>query len=362
MSDLTAKFQGLRQDETDSIRQTNSLLAAIKGDGPDSLVDLANAVNLNTATLVDIRTLLESLNTTIELLNNNTSTNAQQTISAVINSSCGCDVVSPESPYPTVPPGNDCDAGTYPLVSHGQTGPTVQYVLPEGVYEFGPPRTINQEDIIFVASETANPDNYIILSLDQCPYNGAVNAGSWDVYIQNSSTNGSFNDPIGWCFTTGDPAPELKCSKAQAVYAGFVATMAAFSRMSDGTVLTNTGISLAYSYASAFIEARPPDSLTRQNLLNLYANTAGGFHYGFLPSDFSGPVKDALIGAIFNATTAESAGIAFLDVLEVQSGLDAPYLDFVKSIPQQFWFNAVFEPGSTVLNTAPFDNEYCSPS
>lgn len=349
MTTLTEKLEALRTEPTDSVRETNALLSAIKGDGPDSLVDLANAINLSTQTLVDIRTLLEGLQTTIELLNNNASANAQQTISAVINSSCGCDVVSPESPYPTVPPGNDCDAGTYPLVSHGQTGPTVQYVLPEGVYEFGPPRTINQEDIIFVASETANPDNYIILSLDQCPYNGAVNAGGWDVYIQNSSTNGSFNDPIGWCFTTGDPEPDLKCSKAQAVYAGFVATMAALSRMSDGTVLTNTGISLAYSYASAFIEARPPDSLTRQNLINLYVGAAGGFHYGLIPSDFSGPVKDALIGAIFNAATAEQAGIAFLDVIETQSGLDAPYLDVVKSIPQQFWFNAVFDPSSTAL-------------
>lgn len=360
MTDLSAKFQGLRQDDTDSIRQTNTLLAAIKGDGPDSLVDLAAALNLNTQTLVDIRTLLEGLQTTIELLNNNASANAQQTISAVINSSCGCDTVLPEAPFPGEGTTTDCDSILPPAIGAGQTGSYQTVTLPEGVYQFGPPRTANNTTLFFDAVNVADNNQIISIDVDHCPYTGEVAAGDWLVRLRNTG-NGNWQQPIGWCWTVGGgTGPDNKCAKAQAVIAGFTAIVAAFSRMSDGQVLTNTAINLAWAYGSPYIEARNPDSLTRQNLINLYVGANGGFHYGLLPSGFNSSVQNNLIAAINNASDAESAGVAFLDVLEVQSGLDAPYLDFIKSIPQQFWFNAVFDGASTALNYSGFDNDACT--
>lgn len=360
MTDLSAKFQGLRQDETDSIRQTNSLLAAIKGDGPDSLVDLANALNLNTQTLVDIRTLLEGLQTTIELLNNNASANAQQTISAVINSSCGCDVVLPDPPFDSGTGELDCAAELIESLSPFEASTEHAVTLPANVVQFGPPRTVGETDVIFLARYPANEEYNIAKTLDECPYLGDVGEGDWMISIMNNSNNNVGTQPVGWCWIDGIPAPDTKCARAQAIVAGFTAIVAAFSRMSDGATLTNTAINLAWAYGSPYIEARNPDSLTRQNLINLYVGANGGFHYGLLPSGFTETVQNNLISAINGASNAESAGIAFLGVLEVQSGLDAPYLDVVKSIPQQFWFNAAFDEASTALNYSAFDNDACT--
>lgn len=360
MTDLSAKFQGLRQDETDSIRQTNTLLAAIKGDGPDSLVDLASALNLNTQTLVDIRTLLEGLQTTIELLNNNASTNAQQTISAVINSSCGCDTVLPDPPFDSGTGELDCASELVESLKPFETSTEHAVTLPENIVQFGPPRTIGETDVIFFARFPSDESKNIAVSLDECPYYGDVVAGEWQVSIINNSDNNVGSQPVGWCWIDSVPAPDTKCARAQAIVAGFTAIVAAFSRMSDGQTLTNTAINLAWAYGSPYIEARNPDSLTRQNLINLYVGANGGFHYGLLPSGFAETVQNNLISAINGASNAENAGIAFLDVLEVQSGLDAPYLDFIKSIPQQFWFNAAFDEGSTALNYSGFDNDACT--
>lgn len=362
MTTLTEKLEALRTEPTDSVRETNTLLSAIKGDGPDSLVDLNSALNLNTSTLIDIRTLLENLAALVETMNNNASTNAQQTISAVINSSCGCDTVAPDNPFPSDPLGFDCqEAILIPSLTPQSQSAFYTYNVPARSYQFGPPRTFGEDEVYFEASEEANPSNQILLTLDQCPYTGEINPGNWLCRILNESNNNVGSQPVGACFTTGSAPLSDKCARAQAVTAGFIAIMAAFSRMSDGTVLTNSAINLAWSYGSAYIEARPPDSLTRQNLINLYLG-AQPFHYGFIPSGFDGPTQEALIDAIYSAGDAEGAGVAFLDVIETQSGLDAPYLDFVKSIPQQFWFNAAFDETSTALNTTPFDNGACEPA
>lgn len=359
MSDLSEKFDGLRNGTTNSLAEEIEVLKAIKGDGPDSIVDLAAALNLNTQTLVDIRTLLENLSTTIELLNNNASANAQQTISAVINSSCGCDTVIPDPPFDSGTGELDCAAELIESLKPFETSSEHGVTLPANVVQFGPPRTVGETDVIFQARYPANEENNIVRTLDECPFYGEVAAGEWQISIINNGNNNVGEQPVGWCWIDSIPAPDTKCARAQAITAGFIAIMAAFSRMSDGTTLTNTAINLAWSYGSAYIEARPPDSLTRQNLINLYVGAAGGFHYGLIPSGFNSTVTNALISAIFNAPNAEQAGIDFLDVLETQSGLDAPYLDFIKSIPQQFWFNAAFDESSTALNISAFDNDAC---
>jgi hypothetical protein len=360
VSDLTNKFDMLRSAPLNSIAEIIERLEATRGEGDGSIVDLLNATNLVGQTLVDIRTLLENLNTTIEVMNNNASTNAQQTISAVISSSCGCDLVTAEPPFEGGSGETDCDAASELMTaSSGLPGPFVSVTLPEGVFSFGPPRTANEHDCRWQCYRVSDSALIYDVELDDCPVNGATPAGDYLCRLNNLGT-GNFEQPVGWCWSSGPLPAEDTCARAQAVVSGFEAILAGFANMPDSAPLTNTAINLAFAKASPFIASQPPDSLTRQNLINLWTGASGGFHYGLLPSGLSTTVRDALIAAVFNASDAENAGVEFLAVLETQLGIEAPYLDFAKSIPQQFWFNAVFDASRTDLNTAPFDNNACT--
>ena len=360
MSDLTNKFDLLRGGAINSIAETIEAIREIKGEGDGSIVDLLNAINLNTSTLVDIRDKLGELATTVELLNNNAASNAQKTIQAISLNACGCDVTTSEPPFDSNPGGFDCDAQLIPSLGPGQTSQEYEVTLPEGVYTFGPPRTIGEEDVIFLARYPANEENNIALTLDQSPNNGAVPAGTWYVSIINNGNDNVGSQPVGWCWSTAVNPPSAACARAQAVVAGLEAVMAAFSSMSDGTLLTKTSISLAYAAASPYIESRPPDTLTVTNLLNIYNNAEGGFNYGLIPSGFTNQLRQDLVAAIFAAQDATLAGQNVLSILEDNSGISNPYLDFVKSIPQQFWFNGVFDPASEVLNEDAFPNSGCT--
>lgn len=362
MTDLSAKFQGLRTDATDSVRETNALLASIKGDGPDSIVDLAAALNLNTQTLVDIRSLLEQLATTIEVLNNNAATNTRAITQSISLNACACDIVSAEPPFDSHPGEIDCDSVVVPSLGPGQTSAEYPVTLPDRVVQFGPPRTIHNTDVIFFARYPANEEFNIAKTLDECPYYGEAPAGDWFVSIINTGNDNVGSQPVGWCWSTTVEQPDTACARAQAVIAGFEAILNAFANIPDTQPLTKSAINLAFAAGSGYIEARPPDTLTVNNLLNIYNNTEGGFHYGLLPSGFSSDQKYSMVASMYAAQDASVAGTNVLDYIEDTFSTEAPYKDFVKSIPQQFWFNAVFNPESAALNEAPFDNGACEPA
>ena len=107
MTDLSDKFSDLQSllttQHTETTAQLNDVLQAL-GAPPTSptttLDDLLAAIQQTNNLLSSIYNTVSLISTNLETFSNNSSLNAQQLLTAIINTACACDTTAPFTPLP----------------------------------------------------------------------------------------------------------------------------------------------------------------------------------------------------------------------------------------------------------------------
>lgn len=358
---LARKFDMLRGGSVNSLAEQIELLQAIKGTGPESLVDLWNLTNLQFLCLVDIKAILEGLATTVELLNNNQSANTQAIIGATISSSCGCEAVLDEDPNPAPDPQQECG----PLViTEGFPGPgqslAQAIVMPVEGGTFRQPNALpSPQQRVIIADETGSEILWDV-PLGQGTIATNVPAGTYQVLFKALDSNPYIFNSVQACWIEDAPPSDL-CQRAQAIVAGFEKAMAYIASRPVGTVLDKTTINIIYANMMAYMPPLMPPSSNVQTLLSIFSQFREQWNWSLFPNGLSSGQREALVFAILSGAGPQEAADAFLFELEQQIALEDFRMDFLKSLPTMAQFNVFFDQVATGWTLGGFSPTYCEP-